>query len=269
MRFIQFQKTKPFIVDEVKTIGLQAFVPDDYSSEGDLKTLWRGLIPTDQVATLAAMIKAANSAFYDQNDPVAKAIADNVLMSYNISSVNGVSNTNGSSNPSTTTTHQTTANNTRKNAIIGVCSVLGVIAIGIFLWWFYKSRQQKKQVDHQRISYASAPNYGATGAARGGRMSELGSGVLQNPFMTEREREDMRNGVVRRNSFYAVGPDDESIEEETYDYMSQHSGGLQRNVSGGSGGHGGLNASNGYLRRPVMGQPISQPILRESSMGNW
>jgi hypothetical protein len=103
--------------------------------------------------------------------------------------------------------------------------------------------------------------------------------------MTEREREDEARGI-RRNSFYAIGPDDASLEEETFDYMSQRSSGgvLRREPSNGSGNRGwGAQATAGpdrlspnyglnnhpYARKPVVGQPISQPILRESSMGNW
>jgi len=67
--------------------------------------------------------------------------------------------------------------------------------------------------------------------------------------------------------------------------MSQvNSGGsqLRRETSNGSGGRGWVTMAGAdsltpnyglgnhpYARKPVVGQPISQPILRESSMGNW
>jgi hypothetical protein len=39
--------------EDVKTVGLQAFVPNDYTRESDLGTLWLGQIPIDQVSVLS------------------------------------------------------------------------------------------------------------------------------------------------------------------------------------------------------------------------
>jgi hypothetical protein len=198
-----------------------------------------------------------------------------------------VSNQDGA--PTTTSGTTVIDNSRRNNAIIGVSTAFGVMKT-------YKARREGV---HKCLSYGNTPNYGAAGA---GVAAGVGGGcgvggdraesppMLHNPFLTEREREEEVRGI-RRNSFYAIGPDDASIEEETFDYMSQHSGGgggggsnQNRAGSNGSGGgrrvtgSGGLtvpgaagNAGNagGYVRRPVVGQPISQPILRESSMGNW
>jgi hypothetical protein len=247
------------------------------------------------------MIHTPTSEFYNTGDPVAQSIAKNVVAAYNIATITGVSNQDGAPNTDSSTT---VVDNSRRNAIIGVSVAFGLIALVVFVWWLVKTYKARQEGVHKRLSYGNTPNYGAAGAgvAAGGAgygdsvRGGYGAGgarpdsppMLHNPFLTEREREEEARGI-RRNSFYAIGPDDASIEEETFDYMSQHSGGgggsnLNRAGSNGSGGgrwvtgSGGLtvpgaggNAGNagGYVRRPVVGQPISQPILRESSMGNW
>ncbi|PVF97635.1 hypothetical protein CPB86DRAFT_775170 [Serendipita vermifera] len=271
--------------DSVKVVGLQAFVPDDYRTENDLMTLFVAFLPTEQVPTLAAMIRSLNSPFYQTDNAVAKAIAENVVASYDIASLEGVNNENGSS--TTPSSNNTKADNSRRNAIIGVTVTFGIIALIVLIWWGVRTYRTRREGMHKRLSYGGTANYGATG----GGMTEVGGytatraespPMLHNPFMTEREREEEARGI-RRNSFYAIGPDDASIEEETFDYLSHrnstYSGGggggatgLHRSGSGGSGGArwaGGSSNQGHGQRRLVVGQPISQPILRESSMGNW
>ncbi|CCA67625.1 hypothetical protein PIIN_01453 [Serendipita indica DSM 11827] len=263
--------------DSVRTIGLSAYQTTSYRTPEDLMTLWGGYLKTELVQELAAMVKVGTSDFYKISDPVAQAIAKSVVGSYDIASVNGVSNTNGSSNPSSTTTQ---VDNSRRNAVIGVCVSFGLIALIVIGWWIMRMYKARKEGMHKRLSYEGQTNYGAAGqgVAAGGYgaagMRPDSPPNLNNPFMTEREREEEARGI-RRNSFYAIGPDDASLEEETFDYMSQRSsGGLNRAHSGGHSGWANSNTltvpgSNGASRRPVVGQPISQPILRESSMGNW
>ncbi|CAG8533142.1 1588_t:CDS:2 [Acaulospora colombiana] len=271
--------------DDVKVVGLQAFIPDDYRTENDLMTLFVAFLPSDKVSTLASMIRTLSSPFYQTDNAVAKAIAQNVVASYDIASLEGVNNENGSS--TTPSSNNTKTDNSRRNAIIGVTVTFGIIALVVLIWWGVRTYRTRREGMHKRLSYGGTANYGATG--RG--MTEVGGytatraespPMLHNPFMTEREREEEARGI-RRNSFYAIGPDDASIEEETFDYLSHrnstYSGGvgggataLHRSGSGGSGGArwGGGNSNNGHgQRRLVVGQPISQPILRESSMGNW
>jgi hypothetical protein len=286
--------------DQVKVVGLQAFVPSDYHTESDLMTIFIAFLPNEDVATLASMIRTLTSPFYETSDPVAKEIAKNVVASYDITSLEGVNNENGSTNPTSSTT--TKADNSRRNAIIGVSVTFGLIALIVLIWWGVRTYRNRQEGMHKRLSYGGTANYGATG----GGMTQVGGytaaradspPMLHNPFMTEHEREEAARGI-RRNSFYAIGPDDASIEEETFDYLSHrnsaYSGGamsggmgagyggngggatgLNRSGSGGSGGArwlgppgGGSNQGHGQ-RRLVVGQPISQPILRESSMGNW
>jgi hypothetical protein len=173
----------------------------------------------------------------------------------------------------------------RRNAIIGVSVAFGLIALAVFIWWVLKTYKGRREGAHQRLSYGGTANYGTAGAGVAASRADSPP-AIHNPFMTEREREEEARGI-RRNSFYAIGPDDASLEEETFDYMSQRNSGGQRRreISNGSGGRGWGATTSGvdndrlspnyglgnhpYARKPVIGQPISQPILRESSMGNW
>lgn len=210
-------------------------------------------------------------------------------MSYNIASLEGLNSEDGSTNTGAIST--TKVDNSRRNAIIGVSVSFGLIAFAVIAWWIWKSYKNRREAAHKRLSYSGEKTYGtaATGAGLGGGYGDVRAESppgLHNPFMTEREREEEARGI-RRNSFYAIGPDDASLEEETFDYMSQrnshqdgHGASLRREASGGSVARMGAGMANSerlspsyaghpYARRPIGNQPISQPILRESSMGNW
>jgi hypothetical protein len=180
------------------------------------------------------------SLFYTTGNTITKQLTALVVKTYPITVTVGPQN--GADNSANNSTN-TKADNGRRNAIIGVCVAFGTIALGVFIWWAIKARQHRQEGVHRRLSYQSAPNYGTTGAA---------------PAMAERNNNNNGSGGggERRNSFYAFRQDDDSLDDETFDYMSQHS-------QGGSGGH------SHAIRRPIAGQPISQPILRETSMGHW
>ena len=180
----------------------------------------------------------SGSVFYTTGNTVTKQLTALVVKSFPIAAAFDLQT--GTQNAATNQT-TTTIDNGRRNAIIGVCATFGTIALGVFIWWMFKTRQRRLNVQN-RLKYQQAPNYGATGA----------------PRIMEERRNNVGGGGSggRRNSFYAFGQENENPEDDTFDYLSQHS-------HGGSGGHG--NA----VRRPVAGQPISQPILRETSMGQW
>ena len=164
-----------------------------------------------------------------------------VIKTYPIAAtINMNSNTQNAADNSTSTA----ADTGRRNAIIGVCVAFGSIALGVFAWWVAKARQQRRQSAHARLTNQPPPNYGTAGAGAPRMMAERA------------HNDDGGGGGGRRNSFYAFGQDQESFEDETFDYISQHS-------HGGSGGHAPV------VRRPVAGQTISQPILRDTSMGRW
>jgi len=183
----------------------------------------------------------SGSVFYTTGNTVTKQLTALTIKTFPITAIDVHSGTqNTTDNPTSTT-----VDNGRRNAIIGVCVTFGTIALGVFVWWAIRTRQQRYENAHTRLSYQSAPNYGAAGTPR--VMAERGYNNNNN---------NNNGSGGRRNSFYAFGQENDSLEDETFDYISQHS-------HGGSGGHGPAT------RRPVAGQPISQPILRETSMGQW
>lgn len=187
---------------------------------------------------LQSYYTTSGSILYTTGNTVTKQLTALFVKTYPIAAAFDVQT--GTQNAATNQT-TTTIDNGRKNAIIGVCVTFGTIALGVFIWWMFKTRQRRQNV-HNRLKYQQTSNYGATGA----------------PRIMEERRNNVSGGGSggRRNSFYAFGQENENPEDDTFDYLSQHS-------HGGSGGHG--NA----VRRPVAGQPISQPILRETSMGQW
>lgn len=190
--------------------------------------------------TLQSYYTTSGSVFYTTGNTVTKQLTALVVKTFPIAATFDLLGTQNTSESPTTTT----VDNGRRNAIIGVCATFGTIALGVFVWWMVKTRRRRQNV-HTRLNNQPATNYGAAGAPRmmaerqdnGGAGAGAGSGG-------------------RRNSFYAFGQDNDNAEDDTFDYLSQHS-------HGGSGGHG------TGVRRPVAGQPISQPILRETSMGQW
>lgn len=194
---------------------------------------------------LQSYIATSGSSFYTSGNAVTKQLTALVVKSYPIAPpLDTHSGTQNSADNSTIST----ADNTRRNAIIGVSVAFGTIALGVFIWWAVKTYQQRREKAHRRLTHQPAPNYGATGAPR--MMAERGNNSNNN------SNNGSDGGVGRRNSFYAFGQNNDSVEDETFDYISQHS-------QSGSGPQ-----SQG-VRRPVAGQPISQPILRETSMGHW
>ena len=199
----------------------------------------RGYVKKIYNKMLQSYYTTSGSVFYTTGNTVTKQLTALVIKSYPIAAAFDLqSTTQGSADNQTATT----IDNGRRNAIIGVCVTFGTIALGVFIWWMVKTRRRRQNV-HTRLNYQPSPNYGAADAPR---------------VMAEHRNNggDVVGSGGRRNSFYAFGQNNDNPEDESFDYLSQHS-------HGGSGGH-----SNG-VRRPVAGQPISQPILRETSMGRW
>jgi hypothetical protein len=190
---------------------------------------------------LQSYYTTSGSLFYSTGNTVTRQLTALVVKSYPIAPTadTNMGTSNSANNPTSTT-----VDSGRRNAIIGVCVAFGTIALGVFIWWVVKKRQQRRWNMHTRMASQSAPNYGTTGRM----MAERGHND-NNPNINN-------GGGGRRNSFFAFGEDNDNLEDETFDYMSQHS-------QGGSGGSG------QGVRRPIAGQPISQPILRETSMGHW
>jgi len=224
--------------DSLITFALQVYVPSTYQSAADsidLGTMWLGYIPSDQVDTLAAQIKAKQSPFYTGvPDAVAQALASRVVSGFPINSVadpNAKKGNNGSSGPSGGSSAEGKA---RQDAIIGVVSALGTIALLVLAVLVYRSFQRRRELAHRRMS--DPVDVAAAGVRPDGREFDQDS-----------------VGGQRRRSFYFAedslrGFQSDRNEEGQYDSRT--------------------SPTNMSQRRQVLPSAISAPILQQSSM-NW
>lgn len=231
--------------------ALQVYKPDDYFSTADadkLGTIWIGYVPSEKVDSLAQQIKNKNSVFYTgSSDPIAKALAGHVVAGFNMFSVadpigdsSGDGTSGGGSNSG-----GSKSDNTRQDAIIGVVSSLGGVAVLVLGYLAYRSFQRRKELAHRRLS---DPVY--DGSRPEGRDFDQDS-----------------VGGQRRRSFYFA---EDSLrgyqsQSDNFDYTQQGQYRQQAEMSqyDARSGAGGM-----MQRRNVMPGAISAPILRENSM-NW
>jgi hypothetical protein len=221
----------------VKTLYLQAYVPEAYKGPEDvalLGTMYLAYIPSDQVNTLAAEIKVQSSQFYTASQGIAQQLAQRVVSSFSINSVadpNAGTDGNGSGANSVAGS-TSSSSKTRQDAIIGVVSALGAIAVLILGYLIYRSWQRRQEFAHRRLS---DPAQAAIGARPQGQ---------------EFDRDSL--GGQRRRSFYYA---EDSLSggqaggEERYDYHASPDNGMRE-------------------RRPIVPGTISTPYLQQSSM-NW
>jgi hypothetical protein len=221
----------------VKTLYLQAYVPATYKGPEDvdkLGTMYLGYIPSDLVNTLAAEIKVQSSQFYTGSTGIAQQLAQRVDSSFSINSVadpNAGTDGNGSGANKISGSTASSAK-TRQDAIIGVVSALGVVAVLILGYLIYRSWRRRQEFAHRRLSDPAQTAIGAR------------------PQGQEFDRDSL--GGQRRRSFYYA---EDSLSggqgggDEHYDYHASPDNGMRE-------------------RRPIIPGTISSPYLQQSSM-NW
>lgn len=124
---------------------------------------------------LQSYYTTSGSVFYTTGNTVTKQLTALVVKTYPIAAALDIqSGTQNSADNSTSNT----VDYGRRNAIIGVCVTFGTIAFGVFIWWGVKTRQQRREKVHRRLTHQSGPNYGATGAPR--MMEEWGNNNSSN-----------------------------------------------------------------------------------------
>lgn len=212
------------------------YVPATYQSAADvaqLGTMYLAYIPTDDVNTLAAEIKVKSSQFYTGTSGIAQQLAARVDSGFALNSVaDPNSGTDGGGTSGGSASSSSASSKTRQDAIIGVVSALGAIALIILGLLVYRSYQRRRELGHRRLSdpdqYAGA-----------------------RPDGQEFDRDSI--GAPRRRSFYyaadSVGAAHNSADDDHYDYRSSPENGMRE-------------------RRPVVPGTISTPYLQQSSM-NW
>src|SRR5437870_4244464 len=103
------------------------------------------------VDTLAAEIKAKNSAFYTGSTGVSGELAARVVAGFAINSVPDPKAV-GASGPSAGLSSASKQAKVRQDAIIGVVTTLGAIAIIILLVLAFRSLSRRRELAHRRLS---------------------------------------------------------------------------------------------------------------------
>lgn len=142
---------------QVMNDALVVYVPTSYTGPEDqdqLGTIWQGYIPTDNVSTLATLIKEKDSSFYTAAGQPFVQLAAQVNPSFELDSVPGSSGSSGSSSPGSaaTSSSSSSTNNAREDAIIGVVSSLGAIALIVLAYFVVRAIKQRRELAHHRLS---------------------------------------------------------------------------------------------------------------------
>jgi hypothetical protein len=197
--------------------------------------MYLGYVPSDLVDTLAAQMKAKSSAFYTGSQGVALQLALRVDPAFSLNAVPDPNPTSGGSKVGGGI-HGSSSAKARQDAIIGVVSALGGIALIILAFLVYRSWKRRQELAHRRLSDPPGA-VGYTGERPEGREFDQDS-----------------VGGQRRRSFYFAedslqGFQGERQEEGTYDHHTTPGSGMVQ-------------------RRNFAPDAISAPILRGSTM-NW
>lgn len=224
------------------TFALQVYVTDDYTDSGDVQklgTMFLAYVPQDQVSTLASLIKDTTSSFYKgTGDPTLESLANKVESGFSVLSVadpnDGASTSSGSSSGSSdnSASSESGASKTREDAIIGVVSALGGVALLVLAFLVYRSVMRRREIAHRRLSEPTE--------VAGARPAD-------------RDFDQDSVGGQRRRSFYYA---EDSLRGFQGDHMEEE----QYNAR--------TSPSQGMTQRRIAPAAISAPILRESSM-NW
>ena len=230
--------------DQVKTFALQVFVPGTYTGPTDVDLLLTTCllyIPEDQVSVLASQIRVASSAFYQSLPDPYMSLAAEVNPAF---AVNSVQDPNVV--PGTTSSFTSSGNKSRTNAIIGVASVLGGLALVVFGMLVYRSVKRSRDLRHRRLADPNAPNDPYP--------DRTGRDFDQDSIGGQRRRsfyfaEDSLRGqqAVQQSAVPVAQP--QSVSQVEYSYRTSPDGVRER-------------------RAPVVTGAISAPILTQSSL-NW
>ncbi|KAI9064697.1 hypothetical protein FKP32DRAFT_1569409 [Trametes sanguinea] len=117
-----------------------------------LQTTWNGWIPSDSVDTLAQQLRVASSPFYTALPSPYKDLAVHVVPSFPVETANNDGTPGSGSGSSSDTTGASSSSKTREDAIIGVISSLGAIALLILAFLVFRAVKQRRELAHRRLS---------------------------------------------------------------------------------------------------------------------
>jgi hypothetical protein len=231
---------------QVITTSLSAYAKvgwskDDPNALAQLATVWNGQMPTDYVQDLTAQLMNQHSPFYTAVRGIPAELANLVVPTFTIvASNNGA---NGGVSVGANTGGTTAPSDTSKNTIIGVTTTVGVILVLLIVFFLVKMYKRSRESAHRRLSGEpmtgpAMRSYGSQGFSGGpiGGGGSMGRGNRDSFFFAE----DSLRGYQHDGSA--------SVEDD--DSYTSHQPSQAR-------------------RAPIQASAISQPILRESSMGNW
>jgi hypothetical protein len=233
---------------QVKGWALKPNIPAQYTSTADadmLGTTYITYIPQDRVNDLAAQIKAKQSAFYTGSNGVAAQLVAYIVPSFTIDATSpplgdgGSSNNGGSAGDASSNSG---SDHSRQDAIIGVVSALGGIALLVLVFLLYRAWQRKREMAHRR-------------------MSDPPEGMYDGVRPEGREFDQDSVGGNRRRSFYFAEDSLRGYQGQDQQYQQQAYQDQEYSYT---------NNANGMTQRRVvgLGTPISAPMLRENTM-NW
>jgi len=230
--------------DQVVTYELHVAIPANYQGPqdaADLGTVWMGFINSSLVDTLADQIKDRSSAFYTgTNNAVAQQLAQHVESGFDVTSYPNPNANTDSSNADNATGATSQEGKTREDAIIGVVSALGAIALVVLGFLVFRAMKRRRELRHHRLS--DPPNVQSAGIPPTGRDFDQDS-----------------VGGQRRRSFYFA-------EDSLRGFDSQYGGGSVRQDD--EMYEHNRTSPAAMTRRNVVPNAISAPILTGSSM-NW
>ncbi|EIW59610.1 uncharacterized protein TRAVEDRAFT_121219, partial [Trametes versicolor FP-101664 SS1] len=147
---------------QIKTYELKVYAPSDYTGPDDialLQTMWLGWIPGQTVDDLAQQLKVTSSLFYTALPSPYKDLAEHVVSSFPVTNAPGSTSTDTNSGGSSgASSSASSSSKTREDAIIGVVSSLGAIALLILAFLVFRAVKQRRELAHRRLSDAPGQN---------------------------------------------------------------------------------------------------------------
>jgi len=221
---------------------LTVVVPSKYKGPADVALLLTGVdlfMKTDAVADVQALLLQKTSIIYTLKG-IYGEIASQIDSSYPITSI--VDPLTGA--PLNPRPVEDNGSKKRQDAIIGVVSALGAIALMVLVFLVYRSMKRKRELAHHRLS------------------DHQNDFVGVRPDGVDFDQDSI--GGQRRRSFYYAEDSLRGFQDEREDDFNTFRGSSVAGTVGATS----MGQAQMSQRRNAAPAAISAPILRENSM-NW
>lgn len=226
-------------------------MPAAYSGPADvdlLMTTFLLYIPSDQVSVLANQIKVVSSPFYTSLGDPYRSLALHVDPAFPVNSVQ-----DPNAVPGTTSSTTSSGNKSRTDAIIGVASALGGLALVVLGVLIFRSVKRSRDLRHHRLSDPNAPPNAPY------------------PDRTGRDFDQDSIGGQRRRSFYFAEDSlrgQQAVQQTAVPVAQSQGQHVMQQVSQVEYSYHTSPDGVRERRGPVVTGAISAPILTQSSL-NW